>query len=101
MKKATFIIPKQDNDGNKFPKTTILEIQRDILEQYGGYTVRSVQGGWMDGDGKVYQEQNWEYTVVLDESQLKGLASWLEKMKLVLRQEAMFLEVSDTKVEFI
>lgn len=55
----------------------------------------------MDGNGKVYQEQNWEYTVVLDESQLKGLVSWLEKMKLVLRQEAMFLEVSDTKVEFI
>lgn len=101
MKKATFTIPKQDNEGNKFPKTTILEIQRDILEQYRGYTVRSVQGGWMDSEGKVYQEQNWEYTVVLDDDQLKGLVSWLEKMKIVLKQEAMFLEVSNTNVTFI
>ncbi len=101
MKKATFIIPKQDNNGNKFPKSIILEIQRDILEQYEGYTVRSVQGGWVDEHGKAYQEPNWEYTVVLDENQLKGLASWLEKMKVVLKQEAMFLEVSDTTVTFI
>ena len=101
MKKATFIIPKQDNEGNKFPKTTVLEIQRDILELYGGYTVRSVEGGWMDEAGKVYQEHNWEYTVVLEDSELEALVDWLEKMKVILRQEAMFLEVSDTKVQFI
>jgi hypothetical protein len=101
MKRATFTIPKQDNEGRTFPKTTILEIQRNILETYGGYTVRSVHGGWMDGDGKVYQEQNFEYTVVLEEHQLKDLKNWLEKMKAVLRQEAMFLEVGDTEVTFI
>ncbi|MDI6872087.1 MAG: hypothetical protein QME79_12240 [Bacillota bacterium] len=100
MKRATFIIPKADNEGRKFPTRTVAELRREILERFQGYTVREVKGGWME-DGREYQDESWEYTVVMDDEGLEWLVSWLRKAREVLRQEAMFLEVVEAEAQLI
>lgn len=101
MKIATFTIPKAGNDGKKFPKTMMMEIQRDLLEMFEGYTAREVSGGWIEKDGTVYREDNWEYTVALEEGRFRELVTWLRRMKRVLKQKAMYLEVTDARVRFL
>jgi len=59
MKKTTFIIPKQDNNGKKFPAKVLVELRWDILEQVGGYTVRDVDGAWFGRDGNTYHDSSW------------------------------------------
>lgn len=97
MKKATFIIPKLDNDGKRFPAKVLAELRRDILEQFGGYTVRDVKGAWLGDDGKTYYDSSWEYTVVTEESKIAELVQWLTKVKDLLSQQAMWLEVQETE----
>lgn len=101
MRKATFIIPKTDNRGNRFPANVVQEIQRDILKQFQGYTVKDAAGGWMDKEGKTYIDQSWEYTVVTDEEGVARLKEWLKKVKDLLSQEAMWLEVQETESHLV
>lgn len=101
MKRTTFIIPKQDNQGNKFPTKLIAEIRREMLEQFGGYTVREVKGAWLGDDGKIYHDESWEYTIVMDEADVPKLEKWLAKIRDLLSQEAMWLEVSEVDSKLV
>lgn len=101
MKKVTIIIPKRDNEGNKFPTNTMAEIQKEILRNYGGYTVREVRGAWLGDDGKTYIDDSWEYVIVMDDKGVEVIKKWLVKVRDLLRQQAMYLEVSEAEVKFI
>jgi hypothetical protein len=101
VKRVTFIIPKNDNNGAPFPTATIAEIRKDILRNFGGYTVRDVRGEWIDSDGKTYQDDNWEYTIVMEEKEVEKVESILAKAKRLLSQQAMWLEVSDTEARLV
>lgn len=101
MKKVTIIIPKRDNEGNKFPTNTMAEIQKEILRNYGGYTVREVRGAWLGDDGKTYIDDSWEYVIVMDDKGVEVIEKWLVKVRDLLRQQAMYLEVSEAEVKFI
>ena len=101
MNKATIIIPKKDNNGNKFPTAVIAQIQKDILKEYGGYTVRNVKGAWLGPDGKTYMDDSWEYSIVMDDEGVKKIENRLIKIKELLRQEAMYLEVQKIKINYI
>jgi hypothetical protein len=101
MQKATFIIPKLGNDGQPFPAKVLAELQHDILDMFGGYTVRDVQGAWLGDDGKTYYDTSWEYTVVMEEVKIVDLINWLGKAKDLLSQQAMWLEVQDTTSHLI
>lgn len=97
MKRATFVIPKQDNDGNRFPRAVVLEIQKEILEQWQGFTVREVRGGWVDEDGKTYIDSSWEYTIVLEDEKVESLIAWLKTVREKLKQQAMWLETVEAQ----
>ena len=101
MKRATFIIPKQDNDGRRFPAKVLAELRRDILEQFNGYTVKDVEGAWLDEDGKTYHDESWEYTVVMEEGKIDKLVNWLGKAKDLLSQHAMWLEIQDVESRLV
>jgi len=97
MKRATFQIPKVDNEGRKFPRAVVLGIRREILERFEGFTVRETKGGWIGKDGKTYIDDNWEYTVVMEDSKIGSLVAWLKKVREILRQKAMWLEISEAE----
>lgn len=97
MKRATFQIPKADNEGRRFPRAVVLGIRREILEQFEGFTVRETKGGWIGKDGKTYIDDNWEYTVVMEDIKIESLVAWLKKVREILRQKAMWLEISEAE----
>jgi hypothetical protein len=101
VKRATFIIPKADNEGQRFPTATVARLRREILENLKGYTVREVKGGWIGEDGKTYQDESWEYTVVTDEEQVGWLVGFLKRARETLRQEAMYLVVTEVEAQLI
>jgi hypothetical protein len=101
MKKVTIIIPKRDNEGKKFSTAMIAEIRKDILRKYNGYTVKNVRGAWKGEDGKTYLDESWEYTMVTDDEGVKWIEGWLVKIKDLLRQEAMYLEVTEINIKFL
>ncbi len=101
MKRATFQIPQKGNDGKRFPTKAMAEVQREVLEMFGGCTVRKTQGAWLGDDGKTYIDENLEYTVVMEEGALEKLVGWLARKRDQLEQEAMFLEVSEVETKLI
>ena len=101
MKEATFQIPLRDNEGRKFTSKTLERIQEDILDRFPGYTVRETKGAWRGQDNKTYIDENLEYTVVTDEEGAQELVRWLGEVKKLLRQEAMFLTVTETEAKLI
>lgn len=102
MVKATFVIPKADNNGKRFDSIVMTNIQRDILERFSGYTAREVQGAWLEeSTGKTYFDESWEYTVVMETAELGILRQWLKSIKTVLGQKEMFLEHSTVTSELI
>ncbi|MBE3575693.1 MAG: hypothetical protein IMW99_09640 [Firmicutes bacterium] len=101
MKRTTFIIPKTGNDGKLFPTKLIAGLQQEMLEQFGGYTVREVRGAWLGDDGRTYHDESWEYTIVMEEAVVEKLVQWLEKAKDLLSQEAMWLEVLEAEARLV
>lgn len=101
MKRTTFVIPKADNDGRPFPTKVIAGLQRELLEEFGGYTVQEVRGAWLGDDGKTYHDESWQFTIVMEEEGIGRLVKWLEKTRDLLSQQAMWLEVSDTEAKLV
>ncbi len=99
--KATFIIPKADNNGVLFPTGLVAKIQIQIIDMFGGYTLREATGAWQDEDGKIYYDNNWVFEVSMKKDQVATLVEWLEKIKATLEQEAMYLELSEPHIKFI
>lgn len=97
MKRATFQIPKADNERRRFPRAVVLGIRREILEQFEGFTVRETKGGWIGKDGKTYIDDNCEYTVVMEDTKIESLVAWLKKVREIRRQKAMWLEISEAE----
>lgn len=98
MKRATFIIPKADNNGQPFPAKVVLELQRELLERFEGYTFRHASGAWVE-NGTTYYDESWEYTIVMEEGKLGELVDWLRKAKDLLSQQAMWLEIQEVDAQ--
>jgi hypothetical protein len=101
MIKATFIIPKADNNGVLFPTGLVAKLQMQIIDMFGGYTLREATGAWQDEDGKIYNDNNWVFEVSMKKDQVATLVNWLEQAKVVLGQEAMYLEITEANIQFI
>lgn len=98
MVRATFMIPTHDNDGIKFSDETMEHVRSMIIETFGGYTADMVQGAWSDENGRIYYDENIRYTVTMEKEKIESLKDMLAHFKVLLRQEAMYLEVQPVEV---
>lgn len=91
----TFImVPKHDNDGKAFPPSKYDNLNREIIEQFGGLTIEHATGFWSDGK-KVYQDRNYKYIIGIQS--LKQVAEILELARYIrkeFKQEAVYVNVS-------
>lgn len=91
----TFImVPKQNNDGKAFPPSKYDNLNREIIEQFGGLTIEHATGFWSDGE-KVYQDRNYKYIIGIQS--LKQVAEILELARYIrkeFKQEAVYVNVS-------
>src|SRR5262245_39404215 len=66
-----FNVPLTDNEGQAIDPQVILDLQRELLEQFGGFTILPTsQGRWQSRAGRVYQEEVVVYEVAVPEDKV-------------------------------
>ena len=60
MYRITLICPYRDID-SKRPL-----IEAALIDAFGGFTRIHTQGAWKDQQGRVYWDDNWQYTITTD-----------------------------------
>lgn len=100
MHKATFLVPLTDNEGAAFTQDDWDWLQDSLVAQFGGWSIEStVQGAWKAEDGKVYRDQSFRYSVATDA--IDTLRDLLHEVKRRFRQLAIYLELSEARVEIL
>ncbi len=79
-------------------KEAMTKLTGILIERFGGYTVQEARGGWVDDDGKVYQE----YTLViyLSDTDAKTVHELSDELLSVFRQSAVLIHTNTTQTEF-
>ncbi len=103
MLKATFIVPRRDNDGASLDtQRNILEA--DLLNTFGGFSQHhgDLLGMWMERDTRnVYFEKSACYFVVIEDAQLACLKELLFDFKSRTRQRSIYLDICPVTLEFL
>lgn len=97
-----FKLPLTDNAGEPIEARVILDLHRDLLAGYQGFTIHpTAQGRWQSRAGKLYQEEVVVYEVAVPRDQialLRATVGWLGRR---LRQLAMYFDAPAPSVEII
>jgi hypothetical protein len=104
MIKATALIPKFYNDGQKVPNKVYRSFENKLLEIAGGFSNDgTTAGSWMDDNNEIYKDRSLRYIVtVKTNKQLKAVKEAVIEIGKELRQKAMYIEiVRDAEIEII
>src|SRR5262249_9798460 len=97
-----FNVPLTDNQGQAINPQVILDLQRELLEQFGGFTiVPTSQGRWQSRAGRVYQEEVVVYEVGVPEGKVPLLRDVVCRVGRRLDQLAMYFDAPLPSVEII
>lgn len=99
---AQIILPKFNNDG-KSQAWLHQEYRKAFCIVFGGYTAYDVQGGWMNDDGKLFNDESVAYHIAMDDNNVnvekfRGLA---QAAAGEFQQECIFIALPNGDVEFI
>jgi len=104
MQKTEFIIHlvKQDNNGIDLSATNE-RFLRTIAQAFGGFTVTEARGGWVNPDGKLFDEPMLRVTIASENTpeqsgKLKQIAL---NYKSDANQEAVYIRGVDNTVLFV
>ena len=93
--KTAFLVPVRDNDGHPFSRSLWYELERRLVQSFGGYSRASdVRGAW-EHQGRVYRDISRQYSVSLE--RWIELPAWLALIGWVqtsFHQEAIYIEVA-------
>ncbi len=69
-----------------------------LINRFGGYTVQDAHGGWIDDNGKIYQE----YTLIiyLSDTDPQAVHSLADELLDVFRQSTVLIHTNLTNTEF-
>ncbi len=102
MRKCIILLPLEYNDGKEVPVKVINEILRDIDEEFDGHTVGgTVNGTYRMEDGNMKADISSEIWIVVDPDKLDVLRKMVSSFARTLKQESIYFEVTDSKVELI
>lgn len=97
---AQIILPKSDNDGKSLTWVHS-QYQKTFCIVFGGFTAYDVQGGWMNDEGKLFNDESIAYHIAMDDYgpiKLRGLA---QAAAGEFQQECIFIALPNGDVEFI
>lgn len=79
-------------------KEAMAKVTDILIKRFGGYTVQDAHGGWIDDNGKVYQE----YTLIiyLSDTDLQAVHSLADELLDVFRQSTVLIHTNLTNTEF-
>jgi hypothetical protein len=97
-----FHVPLTDNDGQPIDPQVILDLHRELLAEFGGFTIHPTsQGQWRSRAGRVYQEEVVVYEVAIPEDKVDLLRDVVCRLGRELGQLAMYFDAPPPSVEII
>ena len=89
-----------DKDSNQpvfTPEEANARAKEILVNHFGGYTIQTAEGGWLDGD-KLYQE----YTLViyLSDTNLNQVHAAADELISAFRQSSILIQSNRTETEF-
>jgi hypothetical protein len=97
-----FNVPLTDNDGQAIDPQVIVDLHRDLLAQFGGFTIHPTsQGRWRSRAGRVYREEVVVYEVAVAEDKVPLLREVVCRLGRRLGQLAMYFDAPPPSVEII
>jgi hypothetical protein len=97
-----FKLPLMDNVGQPIEGRVILELHRELLSEFRGFTVHPTSmGRWQSRAGRLYQEEVVEYEVAVPETEVSVLRDAVCRFGRRLGQLAMYFDAPAPSVEII
>jgi hypothetical protein len=102
LREARINLPVADNSGK--PLDTVRDqLARALAESFGGFTLTRGRGGWINADGKLYDEPVHVFDVAAEdnadsETKLEAIADWL---KVAANQEAVYVRFPSGRVQIV
>lgn len=102
MKKCIILLPLEYNDGKEVPIRVINRILRDIDEKFDGHHIAGTgQGSYRMENGEMAHDTTLDVWIVIDPDKTDVLRKMAGRFARMLKQESIYFEVTDSKVEFI
>lgn len=102
MQRITITVPQCYNDGTLVPIDDMEQIDRDILNLFGGYSRHGIAGAWTDDSGKVYRDFSYRYEILTNDSlaywQLK---SYTHDLCTILDQKCILTTCESVQADFV
>lgn len=101
-KKAILLIPLTYNDGSRIPQEVLDGIYEAIFVLSGGHTsAGTVRGAYRMKDGSKQTEILEQVWVAYEEADQPALRELVARFCSILGQETMYLEFTDSVIEFV
>src|SRR5947209_1824760 len=97
-----FNTPLTDNDGRPIHPQVIVDLHRELLREFGGFTIHPTsEGRWQSRAGRVYQEEVLVFEVAAPEGKIAALREIVSRLGRQLGQLAMYFDAPAPSVEII
>lgn len=97
-----FKVPLMDNHGQPIEIQVILDLHREMLAQFQGFSIHPTsQGRWQSRAGQLYQEEVVVYEVAIPEDRIEFLRNAVCRLGRRLNQLAMYFDSPAPSVEII
>jgi hypothetical protein len=97
-----FNAPLTDNEGQPIDPQVIVDLHRELLGQFGGFTIHPTsQGRWQSRAGRVYKEEVVVYEVAIPGDKVTQLRDVVCRLGRRLGQLAMYFDAPSPSVEII
>jgi hypothetical protein len=97
-----FTVPLTDNEGEPIDPQVIVDLHRELLTQYGGFTIHPTsRGQWRSQAGRTFQEEVVLYEIAIPEEQIPLLRDLVCRLGRRLSQLAMYFDAPPPSVEVI
>lgn len=106
MKEYDLYIPINYNDKRPITSVKIESIRNDLIDEFRGLTVFSsvAVGYWRahddDAEGRLYEDQNYLFRVVADDSEKvqRFMLELKDRLESLLEQQSIFIVVRDVEI---
>jgi hypothetical protein len=97
-----FNVPLTDNDGQPIDPQVVVDLHRELIAQFGGFTIHPTSHGqWRSRAGQVYREEVVVYEVAVPKNKVALLREVVCRVGRQLGQLAMYFDAPPPSVEVI
>jgi hypothetical protein len=97
-----FNVPLTDNEGQPIDPKVIVDLNRELLGRFGGFTIHPTsEGRWQRRAGRMYQEEVVFYEAAVPKARIPHLREVVCRLGRRLKQLAMYFDAPPPSVEII